>query len=151
VRLIDHIVHSDAPVAIGHVVLVGVDPKIRLGAQDTQERHLGIESAFDEATQLWEDVGSAGRAFTETLNNISRESDSMRLVLCASDGIAERKNNVDQLVGDCINNDRIDIIEAIDRKHIDACNISVNLTDDSYARAEVDVHFRLWPAVSVHS
>ena len=150
-RFIDRVISSDNSISIGHVLLVAVGPKFRPGAQDTHGSTLGIESAFDEALQLWGDVGTPGRALTDTLNKISRETESIRLVLCHTDGIAERKNNVDRLVAAFMNNDEIRIVEAIDGQHINAFNISVKLSDNSSEAKDLDVHYRLWPAVSVRS
>lgn len=150
-RFIDHVMSSNNLVSIGHVLLVGVDPKFRPGAQDIHERTLGIESAFDEASRLWEDIGAAGKAFTETLKKISAEAVSMRVVLCDSDGITERNKNVDQLIAAFMNSDEIRMIEAIDGQDITAFNISVNLSKKSLKTRDLDVHFRLWQAVSVCS
>ena len=150
-RFIDHVISSNNLVSIGHVLLVGVDPKFRPGAQDIHERTLGIDSAFDEASRLWEDIGAPGKAFTETLKKISVASESMRVVLCASDGITERNKNVDQLIAAFMNSDEIRMVEAIDGQHITAFNISVNLSEKNPETHDLDVHFRLWQAVSVCS
>ncbi len=148
---IDYVISSSQPVPIGHVLLVAVDPKFRPGAQDTHERALGIPSAFDEASQLWEDIDGPGMAFLETLKMISGEAASIRIVLCDSDGIAVRNNNVDHLVDACSNNNEIRLVEAKDGQHISAFNVSVDLSENSSETSDLEVHFRLWPAVSVGS
>ena len=128
--------------AVGDVVLVAPDPKARPVARDETEVADGIVSAYQEAQQLWGGVAVPADAFAKSLVTLSARAKRVRIVYCATDGVAEWDGNVESLVSGLDGVDRVELIEAVDGERVDSFGATVDLS----AAAAGDVHERLWSA-----